>query len=170
MWQPSIAHMTPSRPHVRWKMVVDTLFSQHVGQETEPIKGWTWWSALRVWHGVLMKERRWTPGSCSGLSCTTGTWAPSWQAAIGCGHFPGHTPLGTFEGPQTGFLVFGNAGKMCRYPCPENPMLGRGDLGKLWLIDNVKDNNSYQQPCSVLCFYCIHHRATNLFITKIIYK
>ena len=34
MWQPS-APMTPSRPHVRWKMIVDTLFSQPVGQETK---------------------------------------------------------------------------------------------------------------------------------------
>ena len=27
--------MTPSRPHVRWKLVADTLFSQPVGQETK---------------------------------------------------------------------------------------------------------------------------------------
>ena len=35
MWQPSIAPMTLSRPHVRWKLVADTLFSQPLGHETK---------------------------------------------------------------------------------------------------------------------------------------
>ena len=106
IWQPSIAPMTPSRPHALWKMEVDTLFSKHVGQETN--------AQPRVDRRVSTQSMPWCADERDTLNLSEMSRRLFWVAmyhrnmntflaisrgaALGCGHFVGYPPLGTFEG------------------------------------------------------------------------